>query len=158
MGRGDLTNEQWTRLELLLPRGKANRALLHSRRIRATVPEKDGQAAHRRANGHRGGRPPASDKVVYNLQHALECGVNWPKRQRPLATRYDRLAARDQATVRVAAIDEWPSHASHALGWPIDGCDGRTTWRCGRCRVAGADGRRDAWSAGDRARLARRWL
>ena len=54
----------------------------------------------------RGGREYAFEPEHYKQRHAVECEINI-KRHRAVATRYNKLAFRHEATAQIAVINDW---------------------------------------------------
>ncbi|MFF4782810.1 IS5 family transposase [Streptomyces griseorubiginosus] len=83
---------------------RKNRAYLRTRHIPHTIPEKRDQTGHRLRRGSAGGRPPTFDRERYKRRHKIECRIGLLKHARGVATRYDKLAVRYEATIQLTLI------------------------------------------------------
>lgn len=86
---------------------RAHRAALRARAIKAVIPERADQIAHRTARGSQGGRPVSYDTVEYKGRNVVERGINVIKQWRGLATRYDKHALTYRGGVVLAAALAW---------------------------------------------------
>ena len=85
----------------------ASRAYLRHRHVKAVIPVKDDQKAHRRSRGRAGGRPPAFDPSRYKERNTVERCFSKLKQFRAVATRYDKRERIYHGTVDVASIMIW---------------------------------------------------
>jgi transposase len=86
---------------------KANRRSLRARGIAHTIPERADVQASRARKGSRGGRPPNFNASRYTDRNRIERGIGRLKQFRAVATRYDKLRSRYEATVTIASIIVW---------------------------------------------------
>lgn len=89
---------------------RQNRSHLRKRGIKAVIPEKKDQAAHRKNRGSRGGRPVTWDKQLYKLRNSVERTINKIKDWRGLAVRYDKKPESYQAGLELCAGLLWIRH------------------------------------------------
>jgi transposase len=89
---------------------RKNRSHLRKRGIKAVIPEKRDQAAHRKKRGSRGGRPVTYDKELYKLRNSVERTINKIKDWRGLAVRYDKKPESYQAGLELCAGLLWIRH------------------------------------------------
>jgi len=87
----------------------SSRAALRARGIRATIPEREDQKAHRRKHGARGGRPYAFDAETYQRRNVVERCFNRLKQWRGIATRYDKHAVNYRSGIVIASLVLWAS-------------------------------------------------
>lgn len=85
----------------------STRAALRRRRIAFTSPERSDQIQRRRAEGSRGGRPPAFDQALYASRNVVERCFNRLKQFRALATRYAKRVAYYRSEIIIAATVLW---------------------------------------------------
>lgn len=86
---------------------RAIRQTLRRRGIRAVIPERADQKANRMRRGRAGGRPPAFDRDLYKARNVVERCFNRLKQFRAIATRFDKLADRYKAGIRLASLILW---------------------------------------------------
>jgi transposase len=85
----------------------ANRAYLRKRGIKAVIPVKEDQKAHRRRRGCSGGRQSAFDRRQYKDRNSVERCIGKLKQYRAVATCFDKRQLIYQGTVDVASIRIW---------------------------------------------------
>ncbi len=86
---------------------RANRAHLRKHRIRAVIPEKKDQAAHRKKKGSRGDRPVTFDTGLYRDRNTVERLINRLKDWRGIATRFDKTPESYLAGLELRASMIW---------------------------------------------------
>lgn len=81
--------------------------MLQTRGIKAVIPQRGDEIAHRQRRGSAGGRPPAFDPAIYKGRNVIERSFNDHKQWRGIATRYDKHATVYRGAVVLRAINIW---------------------------------------------------
>jgi len=95
---------------------RGNRAHLRRRGIKAVIPEKKDQAANRKKEGRRGGRPTCHDSDLYRERNTVERLINKLKAWRGIATRYDKSSESYLAGLHLRASMIWINDLLKATG------------------------------------------
>jgi transposase len=82
----------------------STRRALRRKGIRAVIPQRSDQIAHRKAKGSKGGRPPTFDAQAYRGRNVVERTFGRLKGWRGIATRYDKHAHNYRAGIILGAI------------------------------------------------------
>ncbi|GAA1761743.1 hypothetical protein GCM10009734_82480 [Nonomuraea bangladeshensis] len=86
---------------------RGNRAYLRRRGIKTVIPEKTDQAANRKNQGSRGGRPVAHDAELYKQRNTAERCINRMKEWRGLAFRFDKTSDNYLAGLHLCGAVLW---------------------------------------------------
>ncbi|MBW8705749.1 hypothetical protein MBT84_39685 [Streptomyces sp. MBT84] len=86
---------------------RAIRAGLRCRGIRTVIPERADQIANRKRRGAAGGRPPTFAAETYKARNVVERCFCRLRQFRAVSTRFDKLADRYLAGLRLASLILW---------------------------------------------------
>ena len=111
---------------------RANRTLLSSHGIKATIAQPADQAASRKRRGRAGGRPPAFDTEIYKRRHVVERAVNRNKDWRGPAPRNDKPATPQRGGVFTRAHTSGPDCNDTAYRRASPNADGGRAGRAAR--------------------------
>ncbi|GAA3168729.1 hypothetical protein GCM10017688_16690 [Streptomyces ramulosus] len=93
---------------------RGNRSYVRKRNIKAVIPEKKDQVAHRKNKGSHGGGPLSYDTDLYKERNTVERLINRLKDWRGIATRFDKMPESCLAGLERRASMIWLEDLSRA--------------------------------------------